>query len=48
MKVCTKRSTSGSPGSQQVGPHDKALSTAVDIETLEDCAVIAGAEFFRI
>ncbi len=30
------------------GPHHTALSTAVDIETLEDFAVIAGVELVRI
>jgi L-arabinose isomerase len=30
------------------GPHHTALSTAVDIEALEDLAVIAGIELVRI
>jgi len=30
------------------GPHHTALSTALDIETLEDFAEIAGAELVRI
>jgi L-arabinose isomerase len=47
-KPAPSRTTSAESWLTAGRPHDTALSTAVDIETLEDCAVIAGVELFRI